>query len=153
VLDFGIAKALDTREVSGSLTPALTTPAMTEAGIVLGTAQYMSPEQARGKQVDQRADIWAFGCVLYEMLTGQTPRGAWAPPSQRVQVDVRLDQVVVRALQQDPAMRYQQASEIKTDVDVIRTTPLPKAGKAKAKLAPAAPAGQQGVCGFRGLSG
>jgi serine/threonine protein kinase len=71
VLDFGIAKALDTRTISGPQAPALTTPAMTEAGIVLGTAQYMSPEQARGKPVDQRADIWAFGCVLYEMLTGQ----------------------------------------------------------------------------------
>jgi Tol biopolymer transport system component len=71
VLDFGIAKALDTRAISGTPAPSLTTPAMTEAGIVLGTAQYMSPEQARGKPVDQRADIWAFGCLLYEMVTGQ----------------------------------------------------------------------------------
>jgi Tol biopolymer transport system component len=75
VLDFGIAKALDTRAISGPKARQLTTPAMTEAGIVLGTAQYMSPEQARGKQVDQRADIWAFGCVLYEMLTGQPAFG------------------------------------------------------------------------------
>jgi Tol biopolymer transport system component len=71
VLDFGIAKALDTRQTSGPRPAALTTPAMTEAGIVLGTAAYMSPEQARGKPVDRRTDIWAFGCVLYEMLTGQ----------------------------------------------------------------------------------
>jgi eukaryotic-like serine/threonine-protein kinase len=77
VLDFGIAKALDTHVGhSGSHSPALTTPAMTEAGIVLGTAAYMSPEQARGKAVDQRADIWAFGCVLYEMLSGQPAFGA-----------------------------------------------------------------------------
>ena len=69
VLDFGIAKALDTRTPSGPT--ALTIAAMTQAGAVLGTAAYMSPEQARGKQVDQRADIWAFGCVLYEMLSGQ----------------------------------------------------------------------------------
>ena len=75
VLDFGIAKALDTRITSGPQAPALTTPAMTQAGIVLGTAAYMSPEQARGKAVDQRADIWAFGCVLYEMLTGQPAFG------------------------------------------------------------------------------
>jgi len=75
VLDFGIAKALDTRVTSGPQAPALTTPAMTEAGIVLGTAQYMAPEQARGKPVDQRTDIWAFGCVLYEMLTGQPAFG------------------------------------------------------------------------------
>ena len=71
VLDFGIAKALDTRTESGAEAAALTTPAMTQAGLILGTAAYMAPEQARGKPVDQRADIWSFGCVLYEMLTGQ----------------------------------------------------------------------------------
>jgi Tol biopolymer transport system component len=71
VLDFGIAKALDTRATTGPGPAALTTPAMTEAGFVLGTAAYMSPEQARGKAVDRRTDIWAFGCVLYEMLSGQ----------------------------------------------------------------------------------
>jgi serine/threonine-protein kinase len=71
VLDFGIAKALDSRATTGPGPAALTTPAMTEAGFVLGTAAYMSPEQARGKPVDRRTDIWAFGCVLYEMLTGQ----------------------------------------------------------------------------------
>ena len=71
VLDFGIAKALDPRFLTGPGPAALTTPAMTEAGFILGTAAYMSPEQARGKFVDQRTDIWAFGCVLYEMLTGK----------------------------------------------------------------------------------
>ncbi len=69
VLDFGIAKALDPQQASGPA--ALTTPAQTEAGFVLGTAAYMSPEQARGKSVDERTDIWAFACVLYEMLTGK----------------------------------------------------------------------------------
>ena len=71
VLDFGIAKALDTGATTGPGPAAVTTPAMTEAGFVLGTAAYMSPEQARGKAVDRRTDIWAFGCVLYEMLVGK----------------------------------------------------------------------------------
>ena len=75
VLDFGLAKAMEPAGVAAarsSLAPTLTSPAMTQAGMMLGTAAYMSPEQARGKPVDKRADIWAFGCVLYEMLTGRT---------------------------------------------------------------------------------
>jgi len=67
VLDFGLAKALE----SDLSSPTITTPGLTETGRILGTAAYMSPEQARGQPVDKRADIWAFGCVLYEMLTGR----------------------------------------------------------------------------------
>jgi serine/threonine-protein kinase len=75
VLDFGIAKAFDPLlATSGGQSPIMTTPA-TQAGVILGTAAYMSPEQARGRPVDKRTDIWAFGCVLYEMLTGQLAFG------------------------------------------------------------------------------
>jgi len=75
VLDFGIAKAVDAHTVSGGRTPAQATPAVTESGVIMGTAAYMAPEQARGLPVDERADIWAFGCLLYEMLTGQPAFG------------------------------------------------------------------------------
>jgi Tol biopolymer transport system component len=73
VLDFGLAKQAATAAGSSQAlnSPTITSPAMTQAGVVLGTAAYMAPEQAKGKPVDRRADIWAFGCVLYEMLTGR----------------------------------------------------------------------------------
>ncbi len=113
VADFGLARPLT--EESGGLT-------MTN--MVMGTPDYMAPEQRTGAgHPDHRADIFALGVMLYEMLTGQRPHGAFQPASQRVQVDVRIDQVVLKALQQEPDRRYQQASEMKTDVDRIRTTP------------------------------
>ena len=72
VLDFGLAKALEGEGSHPAESPTITAAA-TQPGVILGTAAYMSPEQARGKPVDKRADIWAFGAVLYEILTGERP--------------------------------------------------------------------------------
>ena len=94
VLDFGLAKAMEpigAMAVSNSMSPTITTPAMTQAGMILGTAAYMSPEQARGKPVDKRADIWAFGCVLFEMLSGRQPF-----PGEDI------SHVLVRVIERDP---------------------------------------------------
>jgi len=138
VLDFGLAKAMEPASAlraSGgqalSQSPTITSPAMTQAGMILGTAAYMSPEQARGKAVDKRADIWAFGCVVYEMLTGKRPftgdeisdvlaavlrqdldwrvLPATAPP--------RLRRLLMRCLERDPRVRLRDIGEARVDID------------------------------------
>jgi predicted Ser/Thr protein kinase len=124
IADFGLARLL--RGAGGSpATPRDYT--LTGPWQVMGTPHYMAPEQMDDPlRVDHRADIYSLGVVFYEMLTGELPRGRFAPPSQKVQVDVRLDEVVLRALEQEPQRRYQQASEVKTDVETISRSPAPR---------------------------
>ena len=117
IADFGLAKLVG-RE---SKHPG---NVLTGVGQVMGTPHYMAPEQIEHpEQVDHRADIYSLGVVFYQMLTGELPLGRFAPPSRKVHVDVRLDEVVLRALEKEPELRYQQASEVKTEVQSIVTTP------------------------------
>jgi predicted Ser/Thr protein kinase len=118
IADFGIAKIMGSEPQ----------PTLTETRGVLGTPQYMAPEQVEKPQaVDHRADIFSLGVVFYEMLTGELPLGKFAPPSSRmgVQVDVRLDEVVLRSLEKEPGRRYQHASQVKTAVETIAGSAAP----------------------------
>jgi len=120
VTDFGIARAGASQ--------------MTEEGSIIGTAQYLSPEQARGTQVDQRSDLYSLGIVLYEMLTGEVPftgdspveiamkhLSATPPPlrEKRPEMPTSLEMVVLRALAKDPAARYQTADEMDADLERV----------------------------------
>ena len=115
VLDFGLAKALDPAPTADPSQSPTLTAAATQMGVIMGTAAYMSPEQARGKTVDRRTDIWAFGCVLYEMIAGQKAfpgddltdtiaavvRGEPAWESLADDVPARLQQVLRACLEKD----------------------------------------------------
>jgi len=125
VADFGLAKLMESGSADSGLdsSTAGVSPAATHASKVLGTPQYMAPEQVEHPAtVDHRADIYALGVVFYQMLTGEMPGQRVEPPSQKVQIDVRLDEVVLRALEKNPALRYAQASALKTDVETIAMT-------------------------------
>ncbi len=127
IADFGIAKILGTAPADLTLTGARD---------VMGTPSYMAPEQIeRPKAVDHRADIYSLGVVFYELLTGELPIGKFAPPSRKIAVDVRLDDIVLRTLEKEPERRYQHASDVRQDVATVASAPTAEVP------APAAPAG------------
>jgi serine/threonine protein kinase len=114
ITDFGIARILGQGPGKTRLTGAQD---------IVGTPAYMAPEQMeKPLTVDHRADIYSLGVVFYEMLTGELPLGRFPAPSRKVQVDVRLDEVVLHALEKEPSMRYQQASEVRAAVETITKT-------------------------------
>jgi serine/threonine-protein kinase len=137
VLDFGLAKALAPQgasATSGAMnSPTITSPAMTELGMILGTAGYMAPEQAKGKPVDRRADIWALGVVLFEMLAGRslfrgetvtetiahviTQPPEWTALPESTPPSVR--RLLRRCLEKDPKSRYQSAGDVRVEIDEI----------------------------------
>jgi hypothetical protein len=120
IADFGLAK------IVGLEAPDFT---ITGARDVMGTLHYMAPEQVEHPlEVDHRADIYSVGVVFYQMLTGELPLGRFAPPSRKVHIDVRLDEVVLRALEKEPALRYQQASGFKTAVETVAASPAAATG-------------------------
>jgi tRNA A-37 threonylcarbamoyl transferase component Bud32 len=117
IADFGVAKMLG---VNGDSPAAGTVARENVTQSVIGTPGYSAPEQlASPQRVDRRADIYSLGVVFYEMLTGELPGKPIEPPSKKVHIDVRLDEVVLRALEKKPELRYQQASELRGDVETL----------------------------------
>ncbi|MEO7300246.1 MAG: protein kinase [Verrucomicrobiota bacterium] len=132
IADFGIAKLVNEATSFGvppsggpdRVNAELQTFGLTDAGKTLGTPNYMAPEQIKTPgAVDYRADIYSLGVVFYEILTGELPGKQLQPPSSKVQIDVRLDEIVLRALEKKPELRYQQASVLKTQVENIAGLP------------------------------
>jgi serine/threonine protein kinase len=111
IADFGLSRSTNPNSTPGQM--------LTIKGMAVGTPDYMAPEQRRGERVDQRADIYAVGIVLYEALTGELPRGVFAPASQRAGTPPKLDDIIVRAMHQDPAKRFQSTMEMKLALDAI----------------------------------
>ena len=117
IADFGLSRILGNESQQEMLTGTHQ---------VMGTPRYMAPEHMEGsRNVDHRADIYSLGVVFYEMLTGELPIGRFAAPSTKVAIDIRLDEVVLRTLEKEPQRRYQQASQIKSDVQSITATNNP----------------------------
>jgi serine/threonine protein kinase len=117
VADFGLAKGAD---ADGKL-------GMTRSDVALGTPDYVAPEAlVLGMQSDHRGDLYAVGVMLYNMLTGEIPRGMFQLPSVKAGTDVRFDKIIVKAMQADRELRYQSAAEIRLALDEILTTPMAK---------------------------
>ncbi|MBC7855657.1 MAG: serine/threonine protein kinase, partial [Pirellulaceae bacterium] len=115
IADFGLAKLLTHSPQDYTLTHSMQ---------VMGTPRYMAPEQFdHPTEVDHRADIYSLGVMFYEMLTGEIPMGRFAPPSQKVRIDIRIDEIVLRSLEKEPARRYQQASDVKTELETVASSP------------------------------
>lgn len=107
VVDFGVAR----------LRTAADETQLTYTGLAVGTPDYMAPEQRLGGTVDGRADLFSLGVLLYEMLTGEVPRGAWQPPSQKAPTCGHLDSVLQKAMQADPARRQRNAAELRAGLE------------------------------------
>ncbi len=141
ITDFGLAKILGREPADRRLTGLRD---------VMGTPHYMAPEQLEHPQeVDHRADIYSLGVVFYEMLTGELPLGRFAVPSRKVDLDARLDDVVLHTLEKEPDRRYQQASQVKTDVEAI---PSPAVAGPPATAARRGPAGRPTRTALAGLA-
>ncbi|MEM7455873.1 MAG: protein kinase [Planctomycetota bacterium] len=111
IADFGLAKMTNA---------TVNDPTLTHTQQVMGTLNYMAPEQRETPtEVDHRADIYSLGVVIYEMLTGELPLGRFQPPSKKVEVDIRIDEIVMRALEKEPGRRYQQISEFQTGLQSV----------------------------------
>lgn len=111
IADFGLAKLTNANANQFTLT---------QTQQVMGTLNYMAPEQREKPiEVDHRADIYSLGVLIYELLTGELPLGRFAPPSNKAQIDTRLDDLVMRALEKEPQLRFQQISELKTGIEQL----------------------------------
>lgn len=119
IADFGIAKIVHSSHLAPQDEPGALPPEA--ATMPFGTPDYAAPEQTSGS-VDHRADIYSLGVVLYEMLTGERPKDDLVPPSRRVQVDVRIDEIVLRALERSPELRFATAAEFRTQVEAAVAT-------------------------------
>jgi serine/threonine protein kinase len=122
IADFGIAKIVGEASDEAPSTPESLHADAAQPSLAFGTPAYAAPEQREAAAAtDHRADIYSLGVVLYEMLTGERPDEHFVPPSKRVQIDVRIDEIVLRALEKSPELRFSSATEFRTQVEMLTT--------------------------------